>query len=76
MDDGRRERMEMLKKRMDNKDANKNLTKNGYLKKKLILLFLTVSLFEWGLSKQLATTDNFFLVLKENQIPGGTIINP
>ena len=28
MDDGRRERMEMLKKRMDNKDANKNLTKN------------------------------------------------
>ena len=28
MDDGRRERMEILKKRMDNKDANKNLTKN------------------------------------------------
>ena len=28
MDDGRRERTEMLKKRMDNKDANKNLTKN------------------------------------------------
>ena len=28
MDDGRIERMEILKKRMDNKDANKNLTKN------------------------------------------------
>ena len=28
MDDGRIERMEILKKRMDKKDFNKNLTKN------------------------------------------------
>ena len=29
MDDDRRERMEILKKRMDNKDVNKNLIKNS-----------------------------------------------